>query len=161
MNSKILIFGLDYSLTKSIAKKISDRLDMYFLDIKDLISYNLQDESHIKQTAGVDYYNNQLYKLATGVSFYENTLVNFEYDLLLDEKIYKELKNNFTIVFFNFSYDLLNSRNNKDEFENLNTTLMVYDEVTALCKNISNYVIDASLNIEENVDKFLSIVYKK
>ena len=55
MKSNILIVGLIDEFNKNIAYEISNRLGVYFWDIKELIEYEIADRENMIDICGVEY----------------------------------------------------------------------------------------------------------
>lgn len=54
--SLILITGLLHSFNKEVASLLSSKLDVYHLDIPDLIEYELADKDNIIEKCGIQHF---------------------------------------------------------------------------------------------------------
>ena len=63
-----------------MAKKLSDLLGMYFLDILDYIEYDLANKEEMINTCGLDYYLKQEEKIVSSSFTFENMVLNIRYN---------------------------------------------------------------------------------
>lgn len=159
MKSNILLVGLDYKYIKSVATQLSGIFDMHYLDIKDLIAYNLIDEQNVLDTAGIEYYKSQVHKIVLSACDYENTIINIPYDLFLKDAIANELNKTSMSIFINIDKQTLIKNNENVTEENKNTlAIIAYDEYCLLLNQKTNLQIDADNNIKNTVEKILDLL---
>lgn len=135
MSSNIVLVGLDECLTKMVANELATDLDMFFLDINDLIKYSLNEKDVISKL-GKDYLDNQIKKLTLSACDYENTIITCPYDLFLNEQIWEKLKQVSVSIFLNTTKQHLEKVNKKKPIDQkLDVLLLVYEEASkSLCQ---------------------------
>lgn len=159
MKSNILLVGLDYGYTKSVAIKLSSIFDMHYLDIKDLISYNLVDERDVLDKAGVEYYKEQVHKIVLSACEYENTIINIPYDLFLKDDFAKQLNKSSVSIFVNLDKNTIIDNDKQQKEENKNTlAIITCDELCLLLSQNAHLQVDVNNNIEETVNKILNLL---
>lgn len=155
----IFITSLDYDLTKEICSKLSLSLDMFYMDVKDLINYSLQSEL-IKEKIGVEYLDNQIKKTILRVCSYENTIANVPYDMIVKNEIFEKLNSNAVTILLNISNNQLIENNKKKDKDNkLDVALIVYDEMTNMLKDICQIVVNVdNSNLDNIVKRIIDIL---
>lgn len=152
MKKNIVFVGLDNQITKSIANALSKELDMFFLDINDLIKYNFKNEDDVIFKVGIEYYDNQIKKIIKGASSYENTIFNCPYDLFLNDEIFNYFKDNH-LIYIDIPKQVLEKISLENNIDNkLDVQLLAYDEFkTKLMSktNVSLKYTEINNNIKE------------
>lgn len=162
MDSRIVLVGLDNQLVKDISNALADKLNMFFLDIDDLIKYNFASQEETIAKVGIDYYEKQMKKLAVGACDYENTVIHCPYDLLLDNDVLQGFKTNAKIVFVNIPKDVLDAQNmQKSANEKLDIQILAYEELTKQLETIANFsVIFSGKNVNNITEEIKQILEK-
>ena len=162
MDSRIVLVGLDNQLVKDISNALADKLNMFFLDIDDLIKYNFASQEETIAKVGIDYYEKQIKRLAIGACDYENTVIYCPYDLLLDEEIMLNFKSKTKIIFLNIPKMMLVNQNMpRFESEKLDIQILAYEELTKQLENISNYnFIFSGNNVIDIVNEIVAFLEK-
>ena len=75
MKSNITFIALNNSFKKNIAKQLAEKLEMFYIDINELINYNLHNVAEVISLAGLEYYNEVETKTVASISSYENSLI--------------------------------------------------------------------------------------
>ena len=160
MDSRIVLVGLDNQLVKDISNALADKLNMFFLDIDDLIKYNFASQEETIAKVGIDYYEKQIKRLAIGACDYENTVIHCPYDLLLDNDVLQGFKTNAKIVFVNIPKDVLDAQNmQKSANEKLDIQILAYEELTKQLETIANFsVIFSGKNVNNITEEIKQIL---
>lgn len=144
MKSNFVLVGLNENITKQIADAVASDLNMFFLDINDLIKYNFSDEEVISKV-GMEYFDRQVKKLIASASEYENTVINCPYDLFLQEENLQALKNKAIVIFISIDKNCLQIQNRDYVADKkLDIVLLAYEE---LSKSLEQ---EADIKIEYN-----------
>lgn len=77
----IVLVCLDGGFCKEISKELSDKLDMFFADLKDYIEYDLLDSKAVLEKCGVDYLEEREYKATKSFAKFENSVLTVDFDL--------------------------------------------------------------------------------
>lgn len=160
MSSRIVLVGLDNQLVKDISNALADKLNMFFLDIDDLIKYNFASQEETIAKVGIDYYEKQIKKLAIGACDYENTVIHCPYDLLLDNDVLQSFKIKAKIVFVNIPKDVLVKQNKqKSANEKLDIQILAYEELTKQLEAIASLsVIFSDKNVNNITEEIKQIL---
>lgn len=124
----ILIVSLDEKFAKNVANSLSDVLDMYFADCKELIIYDLINPKEVIQKCGLDYFKKREKGVISNCASYENTVIAINYDLF---KEYSELFMDSLIIYLELPKLGLKETPNKlayqsrDEFLKGNSDIML------------------------------------
>lgn len=158
MKGNILLVGLDYSFVKCVGTGLAEKLDLFFLDVNDLIEYRIIDKEKMQIVCGMEYFEKKKRNVIFEISDYENTIVNIPYDIVLNKE-YKEVLKKSTLIFLNFNKELLEKFNKSRKEENkLDIELITYEELTKLLLELADYsVIVESENIEKNIESISNL----
>ena len=103
MKSNICIACVSNEYAKLIAKLLSDKLDMYFADVSELIQFDLIDINAAQQTCGPDY----IKKIERGkikyVCSFDNTCISVDYAMLNDSNNISAVLEKCVLVCLNIS----------------------------------------------------------
>lgn len=113
--NNLVIIGFDYKKVKCLAKKLSDMLGMYFLDILDYIEYDLANKEEMIQTCGIDYYLKQESKIVSSSFTFENMVLNIRYNQLYSYLKNFELPEHNIIIYLQTDEKNISKRVLKDE----------------------------------------------
>lgn len=156
MKSNILLVGLDYNFVKSVARELANKLDMFFLDVNDLIEYNLIDAKNVKVKCGVEYFEKVEKKIALSVGEYENTVINFPYSLFLNANFSNILSQRALIIFIKMDKETLVKENFKNNQNTLSLEILTCDELNKLLIEKSDIVVENStLNTKICIDDII------
>lgn len=162
MNKNIVLVGLDYATVKSTANDLSASFDMFYMDINDLIKYNFKNKEETISKVGVEYFNNQVKKIVSSTSDYENTIINCPYDLIIDTDIQNRLKKSAYLFLLDIPKEVLIDLNkSKQANEKLDVQIIAYEELTKELANISDYVVKYNKdvkNIIEDIKKVFEVM---
>lgn len=157
MKGNILLVGLDYYFVKYVGTELAKKLDLFFLDVNDLIEYRIIDKEKMQFLCGMDYFERKKRGVVFEVSDYENTIINIPYDIVLNNE-YKEILKKSTLIFLNIKKELLQELNNDKRIENkLDIEILTHEELTKLLLNISEYNITLE---NKDVDKIVENILK-
>ena len=158
MKTNILILSLNKDYVKNISKELADMYEMFFLDINDILEYNLINNDML-QTAGKEYFDKEIKKTIRGISTYENTLIFGDVELLLQNDFVDTLKQNALTIYLKVDRKILenyiNSNKNKENI--ISHTLIAFKEENKLCENYADIVVE----IKENQDEVLQNIKKE
>lgn len=156
MSGSILFVGLDYDFVKKVAYECSKKLDKLFLDAKSLIEYNLIDIEKLKVVCGVEYFEKEQKKVISSLSEYENVVISFPYNLILNDEYFDYVKN-LKIIFIEIDKQTLNNTNKTMPKENnLNIEILAYEELTNVLRDRCTKIIVAKTE-EEFIEKSIRV----
>ena len=99
--NKIVIVSLCDRYTKSLAKHLSQTLEMLFCDTKELLAYELIDKKRLKKFVTKEYLDNAERSVFKHISSFENVVVSINFDCL--KANYDLLRETSLIVFVKLS----------------------------------------------------------
>lgn len=149
MKSNITLIALNDEYKKTISKNLSERLEMFYIDINELIEYNLCDICRVISLAGVEYYNEEERKTLINVSGYENTIINLSINTLLKNDYFEILKEKSLVIFLKSDiddYKKLNKELNQKQQNNYNKK--DFNEINKILNKKSDIIIE----YQENTD---------
>lgn len=156
MKSNILLVGLDYNFIKNVAGELANKLDMFFLDVNDLIEYNLIDAKNVRVKCGVEYFEKVEKKIALSVAEYENTVINFPYSLFLNANFSSILAKRALIIFIKMDKETLVKENFKNNKNSLSLEILTCDELNKLLSEKTDIVVENStLNTKICIDDII------
>ena len=167
MKTNIVLVGSIYQKTKEIAEKLSEKYDLYYANVEDILSYRLYNAEEIKKKCGANYLKKLKTDIIKEVGTFENTLICVKNSMFLDQDNFNLLKGYGTVVFLNFSKIILeriaDSCADEGDKKSIKVELLTFNEKNELCKQNSDIVVDLNKdNFSNNfkiVDKTLEKYY--
>lgn len=80
MKKNVLLVGLVNSFNKQVAYEVSNQLSTFFLDVEDMLAYEIIDKENMLQTCGIDYLTNTEKKCVKNALSFEDTIINISYE---------------------------------------------------------------------------------
>ncbi len=164
MKTNIVLVSLHGDLAKKSAKRLADKMDMYYLDVEELLKYNLESETEIKKLCGQPYLAKQKTKVLSSVYDYENSYIYLPVALFLEGLNAEKLRKKSNIVFLQvekkgFKKFLLKGRN--DLSKTAQVEVLAFDLRNDFCKKHSDIIVKISdLNQKEVYEKTLKAIDK-
>ena len=164
MKKNLTIVGLNPEFKKSIAKKLADELEMYYIDINDFVKYDVIDFNNIIRTVGLEYYKNLETKAVNVVSSYENSLITLNLSTFFENNNYKLLKQNSSLIYIkinfpNFKNGLLEERPNCAKYESL-LDEKVFKQRDGILSKICDIVVEIKLEEKNLIEKIIKSIKK-
>lgn len=154
MKLNILVVGLNYDFSKSVAKELSNYFDMFFLDTDDLIEYSLMDVKKMQIVCGIEYFEKEKNKIIKSLNQYENTIINMHHKMFLEGDTSTVVGTNALIIYIGMNKALLHEENQKNG--NLTVETIAYAELDNLLKLKSNISVNCdSLSVDSALKKIL------
>lgn len=135
MKPNLVVVGFEYEFNKKLCIYLADKLDMFFVDVKELIEYDLVNSKEALLRCGKEYIEKEERKTVRNVSEYENTVVNIPYDLFVNNRDFFK-NNNINIFIKPFKVDDID--------------MLVMEDRIALLKNDCKIFIENRENSVEN-----------
>lgn len=76
-----VIISLDDKFSKNVATILADNLDMYVVNTKDMIAYELINPKEIKRKCGYEYLKSRERGVVKNISDFENTVISTSFDI--------------------------------------------------------------------------------
>lgn len=152
MKSNILIVGLVDEFNKNIAYEVSNRLGVYFLDIKDLIEYEITDRQNMIDLCGIEYLEKQEYKIIQSVTGFENTIITISNDIFTKWEAYNIFKDSCIILYLRLEENEINEYFTKAG-NKFNLNQIVFKDRDEFLSDHSQITINAKINSEEKTIK--------
>ena len=135
MKPNLVVVGFEYEFNKKLCIYLADKLDIFFVDVKELIEYDLVNSKEALLRCGKEYIEKEERKTVRNVSEYENTVVNIPYDLFVNNRDFFK-NNNINIFIKPFKAD--------------DIYMLVMEDRIALLKNDYKIFIENSENSVES-----------
>ena len=150
-----------FHFVKNVANELAKKFDMFFLDVKDLIEYNLMDTKNVKVTCGLEYFEKVEKKIALSVTEYENTVINFPYSLFLNANFSNLLSRRALTVFIKMDKETLVKENFRKGENKLSIEILTCNELNKLLQEKVDIVVENStLNTKICIDDIVSKMKK-
>ncbi|MGD9901173.1 MAG: shikimate kinase [Spirochaetales bacterium] len=154
MESNITLLMPLNNYKKKIIKLLANKLDMFYVDVEELLEFDIIDKDKAVLTAGQDYVNKLENKLVKTVSEYNNTIITLPYSLLNKTTHFNRLKDNSIIIGVSFSqedyFKLLKKEKTLTENQ-IKLEKVVFNERNELMKNMSELFIECDTTIQRDV----------
>lgn len=82
----LAIICLNEKFGKCISTKLSKELDMFFVDCKELVAYDLIDSQAMLEHCGIEYLQEREFAAVRRCANFENTVIFLEYDLFKNNR---------------------------------------------------------------------------
>lgn len=107
MKSNIALICLFNNYSRNVSKALCDKLDMFYVDVEDMLDFELGDIEHIKQTLGDKEGANYIKKcenhVIDNVCDFENTIVTIDPIVLFENKNFAKISEKCFIVYLQIS----------------------------------------------------------
>ena len=150
MKTNICIYGLNEQFVKKIAKRVSDKFEMFFADVDALIEFDLINTQMVEEVCGKEYLEKLERKKVKNTATFENTLLSLKFSLINDEMNRKVLDENCLMVYIKLNEESFEKKLSKSSKEKLNRILSmaVFKERDKLLESYADIVVDCSdLNV--------------
>jgi len=114
MKTNIALICVLNNYSKNVSKMLSDKLDMFYADMEDMIEYELIDSKHILETLGDKEGKKFIKKIETdvikNVSSFENTFININPVLLFSGRNFSQLQKTCFVIYAQISPKYFDAR---------------------------------------------------
>jgi len=150
MKTNICVYGLTEDYVKKIAKRVSNKFEMFFADVDALIEFDLINTQMVEEVCGKEYLEKIEKKKVKNTATFENTLLSLKFSLINDEMNRKVLDENCLMVYIKLNEESFEKKLSKSSKEKLNRILSmaVFKERDKLLESYADIVVDCSdLNV--------------
>lgn len=167
----ILVSLMDINMEK-ISSQLAKKLNYYYLNIEELIDYQLIDKEKMIDVCGIEYTEKARNKVIKSINTYENSIISMNYETF--SSYHSGINRNNKIIYLKVrkeqikkEYDRLNKeikteRMPKDKsilVSNLGISLMVYEERDKFIRKNCDYEVKCDIsNIEKTISEILKIL---
>ncbi|MGN0798332.1 MAG: shikimate kinase [Christensenellales bacterium] len=166
MKTNIVLVGLYDKMSKAVAKKLANELDMYLADLVEILKYNLMNEEEIEKICGIQYLNKQKSKIIGDISSYENSIIHLPYSIFAEGKTPDKFKKYGTTIFLKISPTTFQRLLDKDKGltdDEKKIALLAYEDRTANAEKLCDMSVDidsvdyttAYKRVKRDLDNFL------
>ncbi len=166
MKTNITFYCLLEGFSKDIGKMLCDKLDMFFVDVEDMIDFELGDTNHILKVLGdkegKKYMKETEAKVVKRVASFENTLVCVKPTTLFSNRNYDRLKKTSYLVYLQISPKYLSkiAEESKDIVDEKMLTI-AFTEKDKMYVDSADMVVNCSaLKEKRAVKKVMSTINK-
>ena len=102
----IVLVCLDGKLCRSVSEKLSEKLDMFFADLKAYIEYDLMDTKAVLETCGIEYFDEREFMASANFPKFSNSVLTVDFDLF--KKNRKAFTKQSLIIYLKLAKKLIN-----------------------------------------------------
>ena len=102
MKQNILFVSLNNDFSRQLGKEVANQLEMFFVDVDDMLQYSLVDENMLLKS-GREYFDKQEKKVIRGITAFQNVLIVGNFETLSKFDYLAEICQNATLVYLKFS----------------------------------------------------------
>ena len=157
MKNNIIVLCLSNNYSKKICQKLSNELDMFFVDVNDILEYEMINDNML-QSAGKDYFERQQVKTIKSLAQYDNSLLRANIELILKDNNIQVFRQNCLTLYIKLSKSLLNQFESKDNFE-ITRPIFAAEQEDVFCSQNCDILIDA-VNDDESTIKIIKNALK-
>ena len=161
MKSNITINALNKNFKKSLAKKLANKLEMFYVDINDMLQYDLINIKQIINKAGIDYYNEVETKTIKTIASYENTMATINLDSFFNNYNYKILKETNLFIYIRVSFKDFKNKLIEEQPKSSKYEIMLDEKVFAERDNIFCSLSDIIVNVKTSDKKIEDKIIKE
>ena len=166
MKTNIALVCLFNNYSRNVSKFLGDKLDMFYVDVEDMLDFELGDVEHIRDVLGdkegENYINKSRNKVIESVCTFENTIITMDPTVLFEQKTYKKVSNSCYIVYLQISpkYFASKAKSSKDNIPN-DVLGIAFSEREKQYVDGSDIVVDCSKLKETKATKHIIGMIKK
>lgn len=138
----IVVCGLNDNLNLKVGSLLSKELDMFLLDLKKFLEYEIVKKEEVIEKVGIEYLQKLEKSTIKKASTFENTIVVTDYDNFMFKDNYKFFKEQAIIIHLHFLSSVLNKQ--KDEISNVN--LLNFSLRNKQLKKVSDFTVKVKNN---------------
>ena len=164
MKTNITLICFESEFTKEIAHAMSNELELYYVDIADLLQFNFINLQDVLAKCGIDYLKKLENEAIKNVSTFENTIITSPINILLENQNIINLKNSSIIIYLKLSQKTLTTMSKKlddNKSKALQVDLLAYDSRDKYFMANSDIVVNIlSNNVNSAVKKVIKAINK-
>ena len=115
MKTNITLICLENEFNKKVAHALSNELELYYVDVADLMQFNLISIEDVLKKCGVNYLQKLEKDAIKSVAGYENTIITSPVNILLESQNIINLKNSSIIIYLRLTQKTIASMARKLE----------------------------------------------
>ena len=148
MKKNIVLLCLEKNYSRNFGKKLADNLEMFFVDVNDILEYNLINNQML-ESAGKVYFEKEKRKVIAGFADYENAIFCGSFELFSQNNNLEHLKNSSVITYLRLEKDEIQNLQIGDDMLRL---MLAFDAEDEFCQKNSDVVANVNSNYENSVD---------
>lgn len=114
MKTNIALVCLFNNYSRNVSKLLGDKLDMFYVDVEDMLDFELGDIEHVKDVLGdiegENYINKSRNKVIESVCAFENTIITIDPSVLFEKSTFKKVSSQCYVVYLQISPKYFASR---------------------------------------------------
>ena len=142
--SNICIVGLSKQFIDEVCRQLSNKLDMFYANVQEIIEFELMDLAKVEEICGVEYLLKEEKSIIRRVCTYENTLINIEYSSLNNESTLDIVKHNCLLIYLRLDSNRFIAEQNREALSD-NIKLInqdVFSDRDFICNKVADLTID-------------------
>lgn len=152
MKINLVIIGLNYEYNLDICNLISDKTQMYLLDVNQYLNYSLMSRKNMEEVCGIEYLQTQENGVIKSCAEFENSIICMPQSYFLRNEQYKYFDKSI-IVYIRFSKNMVENINNQisQDFSMLPVDIIGYEDRDIDLKNISDIIVNVTNKKKETI----------
>ena len=142
LERNLAILCLSNNYGKIFGKKVADFLEMFYVNIEDILEYNLISEDMLK-SAGIEYFEKEKQKIIDAITDYDNSLFVCNLNTFFEKDNISKFKPNCVVIYLRFDRNCL--ENIEQNYE-IKRRLYAFEEEDKLCVHFADIVVDMDYN---------------
>lgn len=110
----ILIVSLDNRFSKLVAATLAEKLDMFVVDCREMLVYDLSNRKEIIEKCGIEYLKTRETSVLEKCASFQNTVISINYDLFHE---YSKLFINSVIIYLKLNNAKVKETTNKIAYQ--------------------------------------------
>lgn len=132
MVKNIVLVSLADKFCKGVAVSLAEKLNVYNVDAKDMVVYDLVNPKEVLEKCGLEYLKKRERGVISSISEYQDTVISINFSLFMDN--YDLFKNSY-IFYLCLPIDMTEGKINKVDFNFRDKYLAENSDKRALLKN--------------------------
>ena len=154
------MLSLENNIAKQTLQKFAEQLDMFFVNVDDILQYNMINKNMI-DNAGLEYFEREQKKVMLCISEYDNSLVCGELSLFFKDDILERFQNNFLTIYLKYSQNDIQKFQKQfytNDNQNIKKNLVAFDDEDKACQKVSDATVLMTTNEEEDIESMKNVL---
>ena len=154
MKSSLALVGLNEGFVSQLALALSDELNMFYANVKEIIEYEVFDAQEIEKKCGLEYLNNLRQKSFKNIVDYENSVIDLPFSIYSYESNSTLISKNAIVVYVCIDKELFDKSIQGQEKESIEVQKLAYENRHQFCIKHADIIVEMkNLATKLNVNK--------
>ena len=154
MKSSLALVGLNESFVSQLARTLSDELNMFYANVREIIEYEVFDAKEIEKKCGLEYLNNLRQKSFKNIVEYENAIIDMPFSVYSYEFNSSLISKNAIVIYVCVDKSLYEKSIQWQEKESVEVQKLAYENRHQFCTKHADIIVEMNnLATKQNVNK--------